>query len=516
VSKVASYHTLRLILGDQLNARHSWFRRKDPGVLYVLMEVRQETDYVVHHIQKVLAFFHAMRTFAEALSEAGHQVRYLALDDPKNRQDIPANIDWLVREHGTGRVEYQLPDEYRLDLQLKNARLPDGEAYVAVETEHFYTGRHELARHFQGKKTYLLESFYRMLRKQHRVLMAGDKPEGGQWNFDHENRNRYDGRVPVPRPLEFRHDVTALKAMIERAGARTIGDVEAGALGWPCNRRESLRLLSYFCEHILPWFGTYQDAMKSAEPYLFHSRLSFSLNTKMIAPREVVDAAIAAYRRDPKRISLPQVEGFVRQILGWREYVRGVYWARMPDYAKLNFFGHDRPLPSWYWTGKTSMRCLRHAVGQSLEHAYAHHIQRLMITGNFALLTGIDPGELDAWYLGIYIDAIEWVEITNTRGMSQFADSGLVGTKPYVSSANYIDKMSDYCSGCTYDKKIRHGDRACPFNSLYWYFHHVNRPLLEKNPRIGMVYRTWDKMAAAERDRTIRQAEAYLFDLERL
>jgi deoxyribodipyrimidine photolyase-related protein len=196
--------------------------------------------------------------------------------------------------------------------------------------------------------------------------------------------------------------------------------------------------------------------------------------------------------------------------------MRGVYWARMPEYAELNFFGHKASLPSWYWTGKTGLNCLRHSIEQSLERAYAHHIQRLMVTGNFALLLGVDPDQVDEWYLGIYMDAVEWVEITNTRGMSQFADGGIVGTKPYVSSANYLHKMGDYCENCKYRKDLKYGPGACPFNSLYWDFYHRNRALLERNPRIGMMYKVWDKMAEKEQNALLRQAEMYKQQIESL
>jgi len=261
-------------------------------------------------------------------------------------------------------------------------------------------------------------------------------------------------------------------------------------------------------------FGQYQDAMTTWDPFLFHSRLSFSLNTKMISPLEVVRKVETYWESHQDEVSISQVEGFVRQIIGWREYMRGIYWAKMPEFAELNFFGHERPLPSWYWTGNTKMNCLSKSISQSLEHAYAHHIQRLMVTGNFALLAGIDPAALDEWYLGIYIDAIEWVEITNTRGMSQFADGGIVGTKPYVSSANYIQKMSNYCGQCAYDAKKKTGHGACPFNSLYWNFYEVNRSKLQKNPRIGMAYRTLDKMS--NKKELLAQAAEYLDKIETL
>jgi len=294
----------------------------------------------------------------------------------------------------------------------------------------------------------------------------------------------------------------------------TLGTLDAEAFVWPTSRKESLELLDHFCEHLLVHFGSYQDALTTWDPYLFHSRLSFSLNCKMISPLEVVQTVEAYWSKNQDLIGIAQVEGFIRQIIGWREYMRGIYWAKMPEFAQLNYFGHDRKLPDWFWTGNTKMNCLSQSVHQSLDLAYAHHIQRLMVTGNFSLLAGIHPDEVDRWYLGIYIDAIEWVEITNTRGMSQFADGGIVGTKPYVSSANYIKKQGNYCGSCAYQADKKTGEGSCPFNSLYWHFHARNRELLEKNPRIGMVYRTWDKMG--NQQAILAQAEAYLLDIEQL
>ena len=271
-----------------------------------------------------------------------------------------------------------------------------------------------------------------------------------------------------------------------------------------------------FIDFRLPWFGTFQDALTDADDFMFHSKLSFALNTKMLHPLEVIRAVEKAYFEDSEKISLNQAEGFIRQILGWREYMRGIYWLKMPEYANLNFFNHERKLPDWFWTGETKMNCMSKAIGQSLRHAYAHHIQRLMVTGNFALLAGIHPDEVDSWYLGIYIDAIEWVEITNTRGMSQFADGGIVGTKPYVSSANYFDKMGNYCQSCYYDKKEKTGEKACPFNSLYWHFYERHRDKLEKNPRIGMMYRTWDKMDKEKKQEILEKGEKILNNIENI
>lgn len=507
--------TLRLLLGDQLNAGHSWFRSVRNDVVYCLMEMRQETDYANHHLQKVLAFFKAMRSFAAQLRKAGHQVHYLPLDAPENRQTLPENLAMLIRLYDARRFEYLLPDEYRLDEQLKRFCLTLSIPSASFDTEHFLCKREEL-HDFFGERNYLMESFYRHIRRKHGWLMEGDKPIGGKWNFDVKNRKALPRNHHPPFPLSFENDASSIFQMLEKSGVETIGSASPHALDWPIDRQQSLQLLQYFCENLLPHFGDFQDAMSQQHWLLYHSRLSFSMNLKMLSPVEVIESAIEAWRQRPKEISLNQVEGFVRQIAGWREYMRGIYWAKMPAFRKLNYFGHNRPLPSWFWTGQTQMNCLRQTIGQSLRRAYAHHIQRLMVTGNFALLAGIHPDEVDGWYLGIYADAIEWVELTNTRGMSQFADGGITGTKPYCSSANYINKMSDYCAGCRYDPREKIGPNACPFNSLYWHFHHRHRHLLEKNPRIGMVYRLWDKMNPAQKDEILSQAERLLDDLENL
>lgn len=506
--------TLRLILGDQLNHTHSWYRQKSNDVTYVLMEMRQETDYVAHHIQKAVAFFAAMRSFADHLRQQGHRVIYYKLNHPQNHQNLPDNISELIQTEDFDHFEYQLPDEWRLDQQLKNFCTELHEIGVSshyYDTEHFLSSRTELQEHFKGKKTYVMESFYRMMRKKHNVLMEGDEPLTGQWNYDADNRKSLPKKHQWPAPLLLEKDVSDIVSMLQKAEVKTIGRLnDPNKFGWATTREEGLEVLDYFVQKLLVHFGDYQDAMTSEGWALYHSRLSFLMNVKLLHPMEVINAVVEHWQGNQDTITFSQVEGFVRQIIGWREYMRGIYWAKMPAFAKLNKLNHTRPLPDWYWTGKTRMHCLSHAIGQSLDHAYAHHIQRLMVTGNFALLAGIDPNEVDAWYLGIYIDAIEWVEVTNTRGMSQFADGGIVGTKPYVSSANYIDKMSHYCADCHYDKKKKTGEKACPFNSLYWHFYDRHRDLLEKNPRVGMVYPTWKRMKDDDRKAILQQAEDYL------
>ncbi|NDE60872.1 MAG: cryptochrome/photolyase family protein [Cyclobacteriaceae bacterium] len=431
--------TLRLILGDQLNSRHPWLESIDPSVTYLMMEMRQETDYVVHHVQKIVGFFLAMRHFAKELQEQGHRVIYYCLDDPENHQDLSSQIQYLIQKEGFSTFEYQFPDEYRLEQQLQSICQELDIPSHAVDSHHFLTPRGFLKDFFKGKKSYLMETFYREMRRKYQVLMEGNEPLGGKWNFDQENRKPLKEKGLMVPPCLHPKSAGHILEMLRRCEVKTLGSLDPHAFVWPSSRKESLDLLAY---------------------------------------------------------------------------MRGIYWAEMPAFGQSNYFDHQRQLPSWFWTGKTGMNCLNHAITQSLTYAYAHHIQRLMVTGNFALLAGIHPDEVDAWYLGIYIDAIEWVEITNTRGMSQFADGGIVGTKPYTSSANYIKKQSNYCGTCAYDAEKKVGKMACPFNSLYWHFHVRHREKLENNPRIGMVYRTWDKMTAKQE--VLDQAEFYLKRLEEL
>jgi len=513
---IAPARVLRLLLGDQLNPRHSWFGTVDPSVVYGLMEIRTETDYVDHHIQKVLGIFAAMRRFAQHLQDQGHRVVYLRIGDPENKQDFFENLKvWLGH---TQAVEwaYQEPDEYRLQADFLAKAPSTGVPCTVVSSEHFLLERSELAEWLPSDKTPLMERFYRKMRLKTGYLMKGTQPEGGRWNFDPENRSAIPkGQVP-PAPLLFSHDLRPLEQELTAAGIRTLGRVEAAAFFWPLDRTEALTLLDDFADRLLPQFGRFQDALNEQSWSLWHSRLSFALNLKLLGPAEVIERCQRAYLERPEEIDIAQIEGFVRQILGWREYVRALYWTRMPEYAQTNFFGAQRPLPSWYWTGQTRMRCLQRAIGQTLDHAYAHHIQRLMVTGNFGLLAGIHPDAMDRWYLGVYIDAFEWVEMPNTRGMSQYADGGIMATKPYAASANYLKKQGDHCRNCFYDPNDRVGPRACPFNSLYWDFVDRNRSLLERNPRMGMVYRSLDKMSSSEIELFRSKAAALLEDIESL
>ena len=340
-----------------------------------------------------------------------------------------------------------------------------------------------------------MEYFYRYMRKKHHIMMVNEKdPEGGQWNYDKSNRKKWSGKPEIPHERDFRKDASEIVELIKSANIETIGEINEDNFNWPTSREDSLSVLNYFCKNLLVHFGDYQDAMHDQERFLFHSRISFALNTKMLSPKEVVEKVIDHWREHSEEIHISQVEGFIRQVIGWREYMRGMYWKEMPGFRRSNKLDNQNKLPDFYWTGNTKMNCLHHAIKQSLEEAYAHHIQRLMITGNYALLTQTHPDEVDKWYLGIYMDAIEWVEITNTRGMSQWADGGNIATKPYVSSGSYINKMSNYCKDCLYKVSKKTGENACPFNSLYWNFIHEKQAHFKDNNRMGMILNVLEKM----------------------
>lgn len=509
---------LRLILGDQLNQQHSWFRKRDNDVLYVMLELWQEQEYVLHHAQKILGFFAAMRQFAAQLTSQGHRITYITIDSPIARDPLTTTLSHLIKKYQIEQFEYQEPDEFRLVEQLSEFCQSLAIPSRCVDSEHFLNTRTDLANFFQQHPGKIrLEHFYRQQRQQHQILLTPrGTPIGGKWNYDVLNRKHYDGAVKLLPAWQKNHDLTTLWQLIEKLAVPHFGAAQAEQFPWPLGRQQALLQLQYFCRHLLAHFGQYQDAMTTQSMSLFHSRLSFALNTKMLTPREVIQKAIDYWQTNQNSVPLSSLEGFVRQILGWREYVRGIYWQHMPNYRELNYFHHQRPLPNWYWNGKTKMHCLQTCISQSLSLAYAHHIQRLMITGNFALLAGIQPQAVHHWYLGIYIDAIEWVELPNTLGMSQFADGGLLGSKPYVSSANYINKMSDFCQQCYYDPKQKSGPRACPFNVLYWQFHARHAEKLTKNPRLRVVYQNWKKKPAAERETILSQAEQLLKNIERL
>lgn len=510
--------TLRLILGDQLNSQHSWLKQTSDDVIYFLCEMRQETDYVKHHVQKILCFFTAMRLFAEQLQDQGHQVIYWRLGDPDNQQSLPDNLKALIKAHHIEKLEYQYPDEYRLEQQLVDFCQSLHIETTVVDSEHFMTQRDTVAYSFGENKQPLMETFYRKMRRDHDILMDGDKPQGGQWNYDKSNRKALPKGQKLPEYPNYHRDISDTLAMLDKQSVDYFGRVNAEQLDWPLTRDEALAELNDFLKNRLKHFGDFQDAMTNRDDagthWLFHSRLSVALNLKLITPLEVVQAVEKYWREHQDSVDISQVEGFIRQIIGWREYMRGLYWWKMPQFAEANHFRHQRDLPDSFWNGKTDLACLSACLNNSLDNAYAHHIQRLMVIGNFALLIGCDPAQVDAWYLGVYADAIEWVQLPNTRGMSQYADGGVVASKPYVSSGNYINKMSDYCNACRYDLKQKTGAKACPFNYLYWDFidRHLDR--LENNHRMGLIVSQWKKREEDGQQAVRDSAKAFLKQLK--
>ena len=487
--------TLRFILGDQLNSNHSWFQEVNDDVVYCMIELHQEMNYVKHHIQKVVGFILAMRSFNKTLEEAGHQTIYKTLNDYDKKRSLQQLLESIITENNFEVFQYLEPDEYRLDKQLKDFSKQLSIKTKVFSTEHFYTDRTDFSDFFKNKKTFLMESFYREMRKRFNILMKNGNPLGGEWNYDQENRNKWSSKSPkIPNEKQFNNDATEVLKMLESHGVETFGNIADNEFNYPVNHKQAVNQLTYFCNNLLQYFGDYQDAMHTEEVVLFHSKLSFALNTKILSAATVVEAVTEAFYNN-EQISINQTEGFVRQVIGWREYVRGLYWMKMPDYKKLNYFNYNRKLPQFFWDGNTKMNCLKHAINDSLDNAYAHHIQRLMVIGNYALLTERDPDEVDNWYLGVYVDAIEWVQLPNTRGMSQYADGGIMATKPYISSGNYINKMSNYCGTCKYNLKTKTESDSCPFNSLYWNFLDENREKLSNNRRMKMMYHHLDKLS---------------------
>ena len=506
--------TLRLILGDQLNAQHSWFSTVNNEHTFVMIESREEGSYAPHHIQKVVGIFSAMRQFAHSLKSQGHQLHYHKILD-STEANLRTVLASIAHQYGAERIELQEPDEWRLREDLEQLK-DEGFKITWCSSEHFISTREEFEGLFEGKKTFLMETFYRALRRRTGILMDMAQPAGGKWNYDAQNRKKLPKNHLPPAPFVPSTDVSAELKDALAAQLPTIGKLENPKhFYWPTTPTQAWEIFDHWLQYGLPSFGDYQDALTTKSWSLYHSRISFALNTKMIQPLDVCQRVEAHYRANPE-IPLNAVEGFIRQILGWREFMRCVYWHRMPEFADENFFGFDRKLPQWFWNGDTKMKCLSHTIGQSLNHGYAHHIQRLMVTGNFALLAGIDPDEVDLWYLGIYIDAFEWVEITNTRGMSQYADGGWIATKPYVSSANYMKKMGDYCDQCFYNPKTKTEDDSCPFNALYWNFFDSQRDKLQSNFRLGMVYRTYDKMNADVKAGIREKAQSLLDNINTL
>ena len=499
---------LVLVLGDQLTDNLAALKEADPATDVVLMaEVREEATYVRHHKKKIAFIFSAMRHFAQRLRRAGWQVRYVNYDDPLNAGSIPLEIDRARHALGIDCVLATAPGEWRLREVL--AKVLD---LTVLPDDRFLTTEAEFARWAEGRKTLVMEHFYRDVRRKTGLLMEGDAPAGGQWNFDKDNRKPPPGYLLSSGPERFEPDAITQEVLelVEREFGNNFGRLTPYWFATTAEQAEAAA--QHFIDHALPHFGDFQDAMLPGEPFLYHSILSLYLNVGLLDPVWVCRLAENAYLRG--HAPLNAVEGFIRQIIGWREFIRGIYFLQGPDYVSLNHFSAMRPLPDFYWTGETDMACMADAIGQTNDEAYAHHIQRLMVTGNFALIAGINPLEVHEWYLAVYADAFEWVEAPNVIGMSQYADGGLLGTKPYASSGAYINRMSGYCRGCAYDVADKTGKTACPFNALYWDFLARNRETLSDNRRLAMPYRSWDRFDEGQRAAYLAKASETLSKLD--
>ena len=501
--------TLVVVLGDQLDLEAAAFDGFDPAQDAVWMaEVDEESTHVWSSKQRIALFLAAMRHFAQALQYAGRPLHYRRLDDPGNLGSLAAELQATLAKLAPQRVVMTAPGDWRVWQSLQAVVEGGGLALEIREDRHFFSTVREFAAHAEGRKSLRLEYFYRELRQRHDVLMHEGQPIGGQWNFDADNREAFgpEGPGPVPPRATFEPDALTreVMALVETRFAQHPGTLASFA--WPVTRDQALHALHLFIEQRLPLFGRYEDAMWPGEPWLYHSQLSAALNLKLLTAREVVQAAEAAYRTG--KVPLESAEGFIRQVLGWREFVRGIYWTQMPGYLERNALDARQDLPAWYWTGHTDMACLRDAITQTLAHGYAHHIQRLMVTGLFALLLGVRPQQVHAWYLAVYVDAVEWVELPNTLGMSQYGDGGLLASKPYVATGRYIQRMGGPCAGCRYDPAQRTGDRACPYTTLYWDFLMRHEELLARNARMALQVKNVARLSPAEREAVAQRADA--------
>ena len=504
---------LRLILGDQLNEQISSLSDCDKQNDVVLIaEVREEATYVKHHKKKIVLLFSAMRHFANQLRDANFNVAYRYYDDEDNQGSLLNEVKLALQRHNLQHVVVTFPGEYRL---LKSMQQWEQVLGVSVEIrpdDRFISTPEQFSKWADGRKQWRMEYFYRDMRRQTGLLMEGDQPIGGKWNFDHDNRKSMPSDVQPPKPYTVEPDETtrAVIKLVENTFPDHMGS--AMDFSYAVTRSQALEVAKQFIDQRLPNFGDYQDAMREGDVWLFHSHLSFYLNSGLLRPLEVMQMAEQAYFDNAAPLNA--VEGFIRQILGWREYVRGFYWHCMPTLQHDNYFEHTRALPEFYWTAHTNMNCMRQCISDTKQHAYAHHIQRLMVIGNFSLLAGLDPVAVNEWYLLVYADAYEWVEMPNVSGMILFADGGKLASKPYVASGQYINRMSDYCKNCGYSVSKKTGPKACPFNYLYWDFLIKHQDKLAKNPRMALIYKSLGRMSEDNVAAMQEQAQALLSKLD--
>jgi deoxyribodipyrimidine photolyase-related protein len=504
-----SLRNLIIILGDQLDRKSLVFEEFDAKQDAIWMcEAVSESNYVWSSKPRIAIFLAAMRHFRDELRLRGYTVHYSELDQ-HDAPSLEAALRRDLKALKPKKVIAVKPGEWRLAQSLPAVCAQENGVWVERPDAHFYCDEHEFSEWAKGRKEYRLEFFYRLLRKRENILLDGDQPIGGQWNFDHDNRGVFDkrgpGMLPAPRSFELSNVTRDVLALVEKNFPAHPGDLES--FNWPLTPLEAEAALADFITHRLPLFGQYQDAMWTNEPYLYHSRISAALNLKLLSPRTAVAAAVKAYEKG--KAPLAAVEGFVRQILGWREFIRGMYWLRMPAFMDDNHLNAHENLPDFYWTGNTDMQCMQQAIGQTLQHGYAHHIHRLMVTGLFAQLLGVQPKQIHQWYLAVYVDAVEWVELPNVLGMSQYADGGKMTSKPYAASGAYIKRMSNYCGSCKFKPEESLGEKACPFTTLYWDFLIRHQDKFAKHPRTALQWRNLSRLDQDKQHAIQQQASNY-------
>jgi len=504
-------NNLCVILGDQLSSNISSlknFKKNQDKIL--MMEVFNEATYANHHKKKLVLVFSAMRHFAKELQEKGVSVTYSKIN--KSQDNFTKELSSQCKKIQPKRIVITHPGEYRVLQEIKKWEKVLKIPVSIVDDDRFFCTIDEFKKWTEGRKELRMESFYQMMRKKYQILIDNNgKPKGGKWNYDIKNRKSLPKNHPdVPKPLQHKPDdiTKQVIAEVKKKFPKHFGDLEP--FWFAVTHEQAKKSLNDFIKNRLSMFGPYEDAMAQEESFLYHSVLSMYLNIGLLEPKQIINKVL-----EKDGIKVESVEGFVRQILGWREYIRGIYWHTMPKYSKTNYFGAKNKLPKFYWTGNTEMNCMKNCIEQTIKESYAHHIQRLMITGNFALISGIKPEEVCEWYLSVYADAYEWVELPNTHGMTLYADGGVLGSKPYAASGNYINKMSDYCKDCKYDVKQKEGDDACPFNYLYWNFFLKNQKKLEKNPRLWTVFSNIKKMSQEKKSQIRNNSKKFLIQISK-
>ena len=515
MKKSTQIRSLYLVLGDQLTTNSSFFKDYDSNKDVIWMaEVKEEATHVWTHKARIVMFLSAMRHFKTELESNGMRFSYTEMTSKSPSSSLGLELSKFLKSTKCLSVKVRKPGEHRVEVLLKQAVSENGLTLEIIEDDHFLSTIEEFALYAKDRKQLRMEYFYREMRKKHKILCTDDKPEGGEWNYDSENRKSFSKEGPdlLPSPISFLPDKITKQVikLVNELYPDHPGDLDH--FDWPVTASQAEETLKDFLDNRLNQFGDYQDAMWTNQPWLYHSRLAAAMNLHLIHPLKVITQAEDYFKSG--KAPLASVEGFIRQILGWREYVRGIYWLYMPQYLERNTLNANHDLPAFFWTANTDLNCLNQAIGQTLKHGYAHHIQRLMITGLFCLLYGVKPTQVHEWYLAVYVDAVEWVELPNSLGMSQYADGGVMASKPYIASGKYIDRMGNYCKKCKYDPAKSVGEDACPFTTMYWDFLMRHKKLLSSNPRMGMQVRNLNRLSENAKEDIKSQANAFRLSLK--